>query len=76
MSTLLKKTILPLLSSMVLFVGLTSSLSASPELEHFEKKIRPLLAAKCLDCHSAKKQDGGLRLDSEPHWEMGGISGP
>ena len=76
MSTPLKKTILPLLSSMVLFVGLTSSLSASPELEHFEKKIRPLLAAKCLDCHSAKKQDGGLRLDSEPHWEMGGISGP
>ena len=34
--------------------------------EFFEKKIRPVLAAKCYSCHSAavKEPMGGLRLDS------------
>src|SRR5262245_46369873 len=30
----------------------------------FVKDVQPLLAAFCLDCHGAKKQKGGLRLDS------------
>ncbi|MDX1979578.1 MAG: DUF1553 domain-containing protein [Bryobacteraceae bacterium] len=30
--------------------------------EHFEKKVRPLFAEKCLGCHSGKTQMGGLNL--------------
>ncbi|MFP6611644.1 MAG: c-type cytochrome domain-containing protein, partial [Pirellulales bacterium] len=44
----------------------------------FEKKIRPLLASRCYDCHStkAKKLKGGLRLDSRAALLAGGDSGP
>ena len=49
----------------------------SQELEFFEKKIRPLLAEKCFRCHSAaKKQRGGLMLDSRETILKGGDSGP
>ena len=46
-------------------------------LEFFEKKIRPLLAAKCFECHShrAKKFKGGLLLDSREGFLKGGDSG-
>ena len=37
----------------------------TPEaIEHFEKTIRPILAENCYGCHGAKKQQGGLRLDT------------
>jgi cytochrome c553 len=43
----------------------------------FEKKVRPLLAERCLDCHSAdKKVKGGLRLDTREGWLQGGDAGP
>ena len=32
--------------------------------EFFEKEIRPLLISHCVECHGAKTQSGGLRLDS------------
>ena len=51
-------------------------LSGSSELEHFEKKIRPFLVSKCIDCHGAEKQSGELRLDAKVYWETGGKSGP
>jgi mono/diheme cytochrome c family protein len=41
----------------------------------FETQIRPLLADRCLGCHGAKKQEGGLRLDTKAGWERGGDSG-
>jgi hypothetical protein len=46
--------------------------------EFFEKKIRPLLVEKCHKCHStqAKKQKGGLLLDSRAGLLKGGDSGP
>ncbi len=44
--------------------------------EFFEKRIRPLLEEKCLECHSARKKiKGGLSLDSREAWEKGGDSG-
>ena len=43
--------------------------------EFFEKKIRPVLAAECYECHGAKKQKGGLRLDYRDGWRKGGDSG-
>ena len=43
----------------------------------FESKIRPILVARCYECHSAaKKQQGGLRLDTRDGWRTGGDSGP
>ena len=45
--------------------------------DFFEKKVRPLLAERCLDCHSAEKKiKGGLRLDIRDGWVTGGDSGP
>jgi hypothetical protein len=43
--------------------------------EFFEKKIRPVLVAECVDCHNAEKQKGGLRLDHREAWKKGGDSG-
>lgn len=43
----------------------------------FEQKIRPLLIARCYECHSDQKnkRDGNLVLDSRRGWETGGDSG-
>lgn len=45
---------------------------------YFEQKVRPLLVAKCYECHSQESKilQGGLLLDSRPGWEKGGDSGP
>src|SRR5688500_589244 len=53
------------------------SASADEGNDFFEKKVRPLLAERCLDCHSAEKKiKGGLRLDTREGWSAGGDSGP
>jgi hypothetical protein len=48
------------------------------DIDFFEKKIRPLLAKRCYECHSAQAQKlkGGLRLDSRAAVLSGGDSGP
>ena len=50
----------------------------SPEIEFFEKKIRPVLVEQCQVCHSAALDEpmGGLRLDSREALLAGGASGP
>lgn len=47
-------------------------------IEFFEKKIRPVLVEHCYQCHStqAKKQRGGLLLDSRDGLRKGGDNGP
>ncbi len=49
---------------------------AADDAAFFEAKVRPLLLARCTECHGDKKQKGGLRLDSRPGWHTGGDSGP
>ncbi|HEX8915561.1 MAG TPA: PSD1 and planctomycete cytochrome C domain-containing protein [Humisphaera sp.] len=45
-------------------------------LEHFEKRVRPLLADNCYNCHSAStKAAGGLRVDDRNGLLKGGDSG-
>jgi len=46
-------------------------------VEFFERRIRPVLARHCYECHSDRAKDvkGGLRLDSPRGWQMGGSSG-
>ncbi len=58
-------------------------LASTPEfdaaaIEFFEKEVRPLLASRCYECHSAKseKLEGGLRLDSREAAITGGDTGP
>jgi cytochrome c553 len=46
------------------------------EVEFFEKQIRPLLVARCEECHGVQEQKGGLRLDYRKGWEKGGDRGP
>lgn len=43
--------------------------------EFFEKKVRPILVARCFDCHSGTKSSGGLSLASKAAWQKGGESG-
>jgi len=51
------------------------------EVEFFERKIRPLLAGKCFECHGVTGEQkvvakGGLRLDSRRGLLAGGDTGP
>lgn len=45
------------------------------QAELFESKVRPILAASCLSCHSSSAA-GGLRLDSREGLLKGGETGP
>ncbi len=42
----------------------TPATSASDAERFFETEVRPMLAARCLECHGPDKQEAGLRLDS------------
>ena len=42
----------------------------------FERDVRPVLVQVCGECHAAKKQEGGLRLDSREAMLRGGDTGP
>ena len=50
---------------------------SATDVEFFEKRIRPILAEHCHECHSGKtdKIKGGLRLDSREGLMAGGDSG-
>jgi len=66
----------PTLPALILF-ALGLPVFAEEGLDFFEKKVRPLLAERCLECHSPeKKVKGGLRLDTKDGWVHGGDTGP
>ena len=59
--------------------GLLPAQEVTPaDREFFEKRVRPLLVEHCHSCHSAaaKKQRGGLLLDSASSLLKGGDTGP
>ncbi|MDA1275597.1 MAG: DUF1549 domain-containing protein, partial [Verrucomicrobia bacterium] len=61
----------------VLILSVQTALPASPEqLDFFEQRIRPTLVNECYECHGAKKQKGGLRVDFRDGLLKGGDSGP
>lgn len=47
------------------------------KIDFFESKIRPVLVQHCYRCHSKEsgKSKGGLLLDSQAGWQIGGDSG-
>jgi hypothetical protein len=61
-----------------LLMLLPSLAIAGPSLaeQEFERHVRPLLVEHCQRCHGAKKQMGGLRLDSREAILKGGDNGP
>ena len=57
-------------------ICLFCNLFGSPEIEFFEKKIRPILVDECYQCHSEEnKIEANLRLDWKGGWLSGGDSG-
>ncbi len=71
MSIASSRTILGWIGGMLGATGLLAG-----DLEFFEKRVRPLLADRCYECHGPKKQEGGLRLDTAAGRARGGDSGP
>ena len=57
---------------------LAVSSAQTPRLEHFERKIRPVIIQHCQTCHSSAVDEpmGGLRLDFRDALLQGGQSGP
>lgn len=51
---------------------------SAADLDFFEKRVRPILAERCYECHAAgkNKEKGGLRLDERAAILTGGDSGP
>ncbi len=76
--------------SITVLLTIASSLMANPAwseeteqvssdasgVEFFEKKIRPLLAEHCYECHGADEQESELRLDQYVDVLRGGKGGP
>jgi mono/diheme cytochrome c family protein len=65
-------------ATLFLFAITTASAVADPGTDFFEKRVRPVLVQHCYSCHSqeAKKQRGGLLMDSRAALLKGGDSGP
>ena len=66
------------LFSLTALVGLLCSADFLPAQERvsFEKEIVPLLAKRCVECHNARDEKGGLDLSSRRTTLAGGDSGP
>lgn len=62
------------LAALLLFAPLFG-IAAEDDAELFEKRVRPLLAARCYGCHAAEKQFGGLRVDGRDRLIRGGQNG-
>ena len=62
----------------LLVVAAAVATAQSPEIEFFERRIRPVLVERCEVCHSSRLAEpmGGLRVDSREGLRAGGASGP
>jgi hypothetical protein len=67
-----------LLALLLTLMSFLTAFAGDGGIDFFEKKIRPVLVEQCYTCHSvqAKKQKGGLYLDSKEGLVKGGESGP
>ena len=65
-----------ILTTAGLIATLTVTAAADEREVFFESRVRPLLAAKCLECHGDDEPEAGLRLTSRDTIVKGGESGP
>lgn len=59
-----------------LSVAASPTLGQAMDADFFEKQVRPVLEARCIECHGVLKSSGSLRLDIRSGWQKGGESGP
>src|SRR5437660_574605 len=62
-------------SWMWLGLGLPLFSQTPPSMIDFDRQVHPILAAKCLMCHSQEKRSGGLSLGTYSDTLDGGRSG-
>jgi hypothetical protein len=55
---------------------LAATVTAFDSAEMYTREIKPVLARRCVSCHGALKQKGGLRLDTAAAIVRGGDAGP
>ena len=68
-----------ILSTLAWALLATSHCAAEPNAEgiaFFEKKIRPLMVERCLECHTGDEPESGLLMDSLAGLLKGGLRGP
>ncbi len=63
------------LSIALIAATLTVNVAADDRAADYLEKVKPLLAERCVACHGALKQEGGLRLDAATLIRQGGDSG-
>ncbi len=66
------------LIALTLLLQVTTAWAQTPDAasdDFFEKQIRPVLAARCWDCHGPDQQESDLRLDSREALLDGGSRG-
>ncbi len=61
--------------ALLLLVPLAPGVSADEASEHFDRTIAPLLASRCLECHSGPERKGGLDLSRRDTTLKGSESG-
>ena len=54
----------------------SSIVLADEDVDFFERDVRPVLLARCIECHGDDSPEGGLRLTSRAHVIKGGQTGP
>src|SRR5438105_2309099 len=64
------------ISLLALVLAFSCNARVSAESVDYVREVKPLLARHCYECHSAKVQKGGLRVDSAALLRKGGRSGP
>ena len=65
-----------LFAAAVCLARAATSAAAAVEPIDFARDIRPILEARCVDCHGPAKQKGNLRLDDQAAFLKGGSTGP
>jgi len=75
--TIFQKPVLAFVWAMYFCTAIHAQVSVEIQQEFFERKVRPLLVDRCMECHSTETEtNGGLSLDSKNGWSTGGDSGP
>jgi hypothetical protein len=71
-------TIRTVVAGFVVLILASGLVADDADNEFFEKQVRPILVARCLECHGGQtgKNKGGLRLDSRSSALKGGDTGP
>ena len=67
-------TAVPALAAACILASIRSPLSADESVD-FERDVRPLLKARCYDCHGKETREAGLRLDRKEAALAGSDSG-